>query len=427
MAFFNEYILTRTWIPWRIRHQIDRWLYLKAVKNNPTFFRLATLGRFKNIISRVTDGPKFHFFGYYEKTPWSNNEKYLLCHETTFMDRPPSAGDPCVVGYINLDNKKFHPIAETHAWSWQQGAMLQWHPNSDTEKIIFNDRDENEFIAKVINIQSGKTENYPMPFYAVSPKGTEALSLNFARLQNLRPGYGYPGVEDRFKEEYYPENDGVYRIDLSSKEIRRIISINQLYRQNTLPEMKEVFHWVNHLQINPSGTRALLLHRWQSKETVDGFKSRLYSFKLDGSELKCLLDSGTVSHYDWIDDERLVAWAHHPSSGNSFYKINAKNGSLSPIGEGVLSSDGHCSISPDREWILTDTYPDSNQIRNLLIYNLISQKKVDLEKFYSPTPDLLEIRCDLHPRWNRSGDKICVDSIHEGTRQMYIIDIKNLR
>lgn len=34
-----------------------------------------------------------------------------------------------------------------------------------------------------------------------------------------------------------------------------------------------------------------------------------------------------------------------------------------------------------------------------------------------------EIRCDLHPRWNREGTQVCMDSVHNGERQMYFVDV----
>lgn len=34
-----------------------------------------------------------------------------------------------------------------------------------------------------------------------------------------------------------------------------------------------------------------------------------------------------------------------------------------------------------------------------------------------------DTRCDLHPRWNKKGDKICFDSVFEGHRGVYIIEI----
>ena len=34
-------------------------------------------------------------------------------------------------------------------------------------------------------------------------------------------------------------------------------------------------------------------------------------------------------------------------------------------------------------------------------------------------------RCDLHPRWRLDGKQIGFNSVHEGTRQVYVMDVKN--
>lgn len=36
------------------------------------------------------------------------------------------------------------------------------------------------------------------------------------------------------------------------------------------------------------------------------------------------------------------------------------------------------------------------------------------------------IHCDLHPRWKADGAAACIDSIHEGTRQMYPVDTSSI-
>lgn len=52
--------------------------------------------------------------------------------------------------------------------------------------------------------------------------------------------------------------------------------------------------------------------------------------------------------------------------------------------------------------------------------------RVDLGRYHSPLPFRGEIRCDLHPRWSRDERQVCFDSIHEGSRQVYVMDVSEV-
>ncbi|MCK5525736.1 MAG: hypothetical protein KAJ05_01210, partial [Candidatus Latescibacteria bacterium] len=77
-------------------------------------------------------------------------------------------------------------------------------------------------------------------------------------------------------------------------------------------------------------------------------------------------------------------------------------------------------------WILTDTYPDGDRMRTLLLYCPEENRRVDLGRFHSSELFEGEIRCDLHPRWSRDGRQVCFDSIHEETRQIYVMDVAEI-
>ena len=69
--------------------------------------------------------------------------------------------DVIELGMVDLeDNDTWIPIAKTRAWSWQQGCMLQWVPGSDS-KIIYNDRENDRFIARIRDVFSGETRQLP--------------------------------------------------------------------------------------------------------------------------------------------------------------------------------------------------------------------------------------------------------------------------
>jgi len=88
--------------------------------------------------------------------------------------------------------------------------------------------------------------------------------------------------------------------------------------------------------------------------------------------------------------------------------------------------DGHCSYSPDRNWLLYDSYPDKDRMRHLYVYNIRKRHAVTLGSYHAPSASIADIRCDLHPRWSRSGRLISFDSWHEGQRHVYCMDLREI-
>jgi hypothetical protein len=375
----------------------------------------------------VTRGPKHHFFGYYDKSPWDATGRYMLALEVEFMDRPPTPQDKAVVGLIDLgENCKWHPLAETYAWNWQQGTMLQWLPSEPERKIIFNARDGDRFISVILDVHTGERRTLPMPIYALSRDGGCAVTLNFARVHRTRPGYGYVGVPDPWVDDPCPEEDGIYRMDLQTGEHRLVISLAQIAEVGHDPSMDgRVHHWFNHLLFNHDGTRFIFLHRWQRRDGR-GFYTRMFTANPDGTEIYCVADHEMVSHFDWKNPRQILAWARQRDVGDRFFLFTDKTGEREIVGEGVLTCDGHCSYSPDGRWVLTDTYPDRESRRTLILYRWEDGLRVDIGRFYSPPELRGEIRCDLHPRWSRDGRMVCIDSAHEGHRGLYVLDVTPL-
>lgn len=381
--------------------------------------------RFQDVRA-VTSGDQQHFFGYYDKCPWNASGKYLLGLETDFMDRPPTGDDRAVVGMVDLeDNCQWAPLADTRAWCWQQGCMLRWLPSVSNRLIIYNDRDEDHYVSIIRDVLTEETQILPMPVYAVSNDGRQAVTLNFARVQRTRPGYGYAGVVDQWANDPHPEEDGIYWMDLKTGVYKLIVSLAQIAAFLPDDTMSIGHHWFNHLQFCADDRRFLFLHRWDIGEGRR--RTRLFTANLDGSDLYCVSDHEMVSHFDWYDANHILAWARRYDVGDRYFLFTDQSDEVAVVGDGVLTVDGHCSYSPDRRWMLTDTYPDrDNHYRTLLLYRLKDGLRVDIGSFYSPPEVTGELRCDLHPRWHWNGTQVCVDSVHEGSRQMYVVDVSEV-
>ena len=374
----------------------------------------------------VTAGPKFHWFGYYDKWQFDPSDRYALGMEVDFEGSSPRPDDEIALGLIDLeDGNRWSEIGRTQAWCWQQGCMLQWRPGSARE-VLWNAREGDAFVCRVLDVDSGRSGSLPRAVYSLSPDGKTAVCADFRRIQDMRPGYGYAGLPDPNAGVLAPDDVGIWAQDMDTGASELIVSVAQIaalpYPHGDLSAAK---HYFNHLLFSPDGARFIFLHRWRFGDGP--FHTRMLTAALDGTDVRVVDDYGKTSHFIWRDPAHILAWSWHPSAESAFYLYGDGDGQVEPVGQGAMRVNGHCTYLPGGRWVLNDTYPlGEARTQELYLYDVASDRRVELGALTAPAEYTDEWRCDLHPRANRAGTQVMVDSAHAGGRQMYLLDVSEI-
>lgn len=384
----------------------------------------------------LTQGPKHHWFGYYDKLEFDPTDRYVLTGQVDFEGRSPWADDRIRVGMIDLQQgDRWTELGTSVAWGWQQGCMLQFIPGSPS-KVIWNDRQDGQFVCHIKDIHTGKQKTLPFPIYTLSPDGRTALSVDFARIDDLRRGYGYAGSTDPYRDELAPAKAGIYRCDLQTGEKKLIISLAHMnkmpLKESDDPTFKDFYtekNWFNHLLFNTDGSRFVFLHRWTSpsKGRVGGFGTLMYSSDLQGRDIRIVDGSGYTSHFIWRDPQHLLMWTKHRGQ-NGFFLFKDDGSDTAVIeGKGIMPRNGHNTYLPGNEWILNDTYPNRERLQQVYLYHIASKKRIPLGDFYLAPEYKGEWRCDTHPRCSPDGTKVVIDCpVGDQGRQLVMMDISAL-
>jgi hypothetical protein len=364
-----------------------------------------------------------YFFGFHDKCPWSPDDSRLLANQCSIPPRMPRSDDHVTVGYFTgEDFRNFKPVAQTNAWNWQQGCMLQWI--GGTNSFIFNDFDGASHVARIYDDAGKFVRTLPVPIAALSPSGDHTLSYSFERCHVYAPGYGYVNGKDTEQASEKPRSHGIQVVDLASGRAKHLFSVSDIASLQPDQSMEGAHHYVSHCQFNPLGSRFVFFHRWI--KDFNFLRTRMLSCDLAGKDLFVFPTDGMVSHVAWRDDSHILAYARIKGGRDRYVLFEDKTGGYMVVGAERFNSDGHPSFSPNRRWILTDTYPDRFRVSNLILYDTQTDKRFDLARlrspreFASPNPESTW-PCDLHPRWDRSGTLICFDSPHTGRRALCTI------
>ena len=382
-------------------------------------------------VVRVSPAEQHVFFGYYDVPAVDAATRRHLAHRVPFRDRLPTAGDEAELGTLVLDGDgTFRPFARTRAWNFQQGAMLQWLGDS-SGRVFYNDVQPGGqgYRGVLHDLATDKRTFTDRALANVSRDGRWGLGIDFDRMHDFRPGYGYATQDDPRAAVLHPNDDGVWVCDLRSGKSRLVVSLATLQaRVRSLSPLFEQKVLINHITFNPAATRLVLLLRnfpAQGPRTKgqSGWRTAVLTVGRDGSDLRVLVPPGYASHYHWRDEATVVFHSDGPQGPQLYEITDAPTPVFTALDPAFFKRDGHCSYSPDGRWMLYDSYPDAEKRQHLYVYDLQRKRGVDLGRFGILPPPVTDVRCDLHPRWLPDG-RVSFDSTHEGYRGFYVADVR---
>ena len=356
----------------------------------------------------------------------------------------------------DINKTSIEKIDETDLWSWEQGSRLQWL-NSTT--LIYNKSKNQKDSSIIYDFLNKKKTDLETSIYSIN-KGGLILSINYARLWKYWKSYGYKNLSnlDLNIHRKKPENDGIFLSDLNgSKQL--FLSIEKAVEICGLKNLDKEF-FLCHPTFNPAGNKFISLLRYFNDSGA--LISYLISTDIE-KNTNTIIAREKVSHFEWISENEIIVWCRNLNNkitnlrnnsfleknvfpvikkflsfskasfknkilSNYYYIINVDNPSNpKKITNKLLNEDGHPQISPNKRFLITDTYADKNGYLKLFLLDLKTDQVYKIGQF--KIADYLvknKLKYDLHPRWDNSGKLINFDSSHLGSRQNFVIDITKL-
>lgn len=421
-------------------------------------------------IQRIFETPSDTFsewFGYYNYDTLNSSRNKILCGRGSFDGVRPRKDLRIELGYYEVKSHEWHRIGETDSWNWQQGAMLQWISGSE-EKCIYNASKNGKLISRIYDCTTNESRDIDWPIYGITPDGKHSITLDLERSFWCR-AYHYASVENCTKDGRVYEDDGIFDIDIENNVRKKIVRIQDVINTDKRDYFDSCKHWLEHIMINPSGTKFCFLHRFSPIHNVYQYTTRLFVADIDGSNLKIVpeWEKYQWSHFGWKGDNAFVIytvekpkWSVAKSYRQLFqtrplplkslcqkaiismasripyllekrilgggryyqcYRLNNNNEAelCGKIESGLFDIDGHPSFTNDGRYMITDSYPDRHGFQRLIIYDTLTRKGLTVAKFnayYNGNP----ASCDLHPKLSADNDYLAVDTAFDERHHLFL-------
>jgi hypothetical protein len=437
-------------------------------------------------VSRSAVASGHRLFGFHDVSPWNADCSQMLAIEVDAIDHPPLSEAPARVGVIDVESQSFRQHDTTTGWNFPQGSRQLWLfdrsryayncPDGDQPRTRIRDQSGRlirELPWGVAAVGAASDILYSIDFGRVHRAGGygHTGSRPWSSGDPIERAGGLVSVEI---------GSGAAKTLASLADCRGITG-----RPGVSADQAGSLDYVTHVVPSPSGKRVSFLYRsWYADGGIDtalcvvdsdGANLRMV-LRGNLSHFDWRDEDSIVI---WGPRGRTITKLRGKGGGRRglatlvlkiakdvLRPIVRRSGMLAsaylhvpldgsppkPFFQEILTGDGHPSFCPSkREWMLADTYPNSAGERELFLVNTTKGDKHSLGIFTEPKmqvnpaksqaamaevdPAILRIigkdlysftrsglHCDLHPRWRSDGKQVTFDSLHEGSRQIYVVD-----
>lgn len=434
-------------------------------------------------VERITSGSKHHLFGFHDIVASNLEGDKILSLEANVINRPPLPNESFGVGYALWQEQRFVRLGETVAMNYPQGARQQWLDSSTF--IVNNkvgdhwgaDIYDVDIERKIASIDSTA--------HCVTKDGKWAFGINYSRLHRLGGYGYIGIEDSTSCQEIPTNDGIWKTDIQSNHTTLLVSIADVANTDSSSSAMTGFHHYVTHLVLSPDNKRIAFLHRFfladggirtrlltigvngeDCRCLAHGFLShfawkdndKIYIWGRSGSSIDSIRNNAFFSNplvKPMLGVMKGIARKIlHKSSGMqmSFLMCRDQNDSeIFPMAKGIITCDGHPMTCPtNSDLCICDTYPLQDKHRELFFYDFNKNERYLIGRFFmgSLRPDTTSfaeytkgvdkhvlskissklysfsrsgLHCDLHPRWDSLGRFCIFDSIHEGTRQVYIV------
>lgn len=361
-----------------------------------TFIQVC-LSQDKNLklVSPAGEDAVIAYFQQFPDSPDGKNLVFTIFQENDKMD---------VVLKV-LETEEIFTLNTVNGTERHSGAHPIWINN---ETIAYSSDKDN--IIYIQNIYTGIIDQY------------EGSQISDYSSVNNKLLYKTKGKKNRDKQ--------IYILDLNTKTTQSFINIDDV-----LPFKDEIGTSIplegwnfDHPLWSPDATKLMFTIKAKEK-TKSGEKKKteeyLFFADADGSNISFF--GARPMHEQWWDNETF--YGYRPGSGKVDRHMDRYDLVGNRIEKDVTGHGNHGSVSPNREWIVTDTWYKIDPI-SVYLY-----KKGDINPtkvlFQQPRmvkgKDFWEVRSHIHPAFSRDGKKVYFNGMaKDGLSKVWSYDLTEI-
>jgi len=439
-------------------------------------------------VERLTNGPKHHLFGFHDLKISNKAEDKYLSLEIDTMNRPPLPGELFGVGYVK--DGQFVKVGDTTALNYPQGARQQWVADTEiftvnnrvgdvwgcdlydtsTNQLIDRFEATTHMLTKdgkyAVGLDYARLHRLGGYGYTgILDKGADdALPTNSGitimdiNTKDIKVLVSVRQVAECGVSNLSGKTHHYLTHLCLNPSSTRVAFLHRYFMPDGGLMTRLMTVGIDGSNLRCLGQGFLSHYDWKDDEHI-------YIYGRTGSSVDAMRNNPIMQNPLVMGSLRfakkcvkmIIGKNKGIVGGMSFLMItDTDEPQVSTFAKDIIPNDGHPMTHPfNKDWCICDTYPDAAGDRDLFLYSFSDDVRFNLGKFRrlfeNPDVSLKEqflmgmdenilktvsleqiaftrsgLHCDLHPRWSADGKWAVFDSIHEGTRQIYRVNVEDV-